>query len=309
MASTQVKESCARKTGKEEEEDARKTIAWYGRIGVALLCFSLFANASFWDSLVALAYTSMKEWHLFDGGLWIEPLCVILSFPLFIGAFNVIDCHFHSLHRYRVLGASQKPTLAPSWRRASLNPLSILKKVALYSIPVALFELLTGVLGAERLRGAPIVPPECAPSARELAFGVVAALFVYDALFSVGHFCLHRVRWLYRWHARHHRRATIQAADALELSLVEATGEVLVSIAALYLTGAHRLTRVVYDIVIVYLLVELHSGYDFPLSLGNLFPRVFLGPRQHFWHHRHGSRFFGKFFALFDHLFGTFDSD
>lgn len=51
-----------------------------------------------------------------------------------------------------------------------------------------------------------------------------------------------------------------RAFDTLRLSYTEQLLDVGCSIAALNLIGGHPLSRALFNIVIVYLLVELHSG-------------------------------------------------
>jgi hypothetical protein len=48
----------------------------------------------------------------------------------------------------------------------------------------------------------------------------------------------------------------------------------------------------VYDVVIIYLLTELHSGYDLPWSAQNVFPTVFAGSKRHTQHHLTGKGFY-----------------
>ena len=56
-----------------------------------------------------------------------------------------------------------------------------------------------------------------------------------------------------------------------------------------------------YNVIIVFLLCELHSGYDLPWQLCNLAPRgLLMGSRQHAEHHATGRGAFAKFFAFVD---------
>jgi hypothetical protein len=73
-----------------------------------------------------------------------------------------------------------------------------------------------------------------------------------------------------------------------------------------YQHQAHYLTRAIFDVIIVYLLVELHSGIDAPWMIANVIPwRIWGGSREHFHHHVDGSCSFQKFFTYADRLFGT----
>ena len=72
------------------------------------------------------------------------------------------------------------------------------------------------------------------------------------------------------------------------------------SVIAVNITRAHPLSRAVYNVVIVALLCAIHSGYDLPWDLCNLIPgNVFIGSREHVWHHETGRGRYAKFFAVF----------
>jgi hypothetical protein len=61
-------------------------------------------------------------------------------------------------------------------------------------------------------------------------------------------------------HAKHHARKTQRASEALRLSMGDEMLDVGCSIAALNVVKAHPLSRTIYNIVIVWLVIELHSG-------------------------------------------------
>jgi hypothetical protein len=61
-------------------------------------------------------------------------------------------------------------------------------------------------------------------------------------------------------HAKHHAKKVQRATEAIRLSAGDQILDVGCSIAALNIVQAHPLSRSVYNAVIVYLLIELHSG-------------------------------------------------
>jgi sterol desaturase/sphingolipid hydroxylase (fatty acid hydroxylase superfamily) len=63
-----------------------------------------------------------------------------------------------------------------------------------------------------------------------------------------------------RVHAKHHTKMVQRATEAIRLTAFEQATDVACSIAALNLVRAHPLSRTVYNIVIVWLIIELHSG-------------------------------------------------
>ena len=73
------------------------------------------------------------------------------------------------------------------------------------------------------------------------------------------------------------------------------------SVAAVNLTRAHPLSRAAYNVLIVYLLCEIHSGYDAPCQLCNVVPwRLMMGSREHVEHHATGRGAYAKFFSFLE---------
>jgi sterol desaturase/sphingolipid hydroxylase (fatty acid hydroxylase superfamily) len=88
----------------------------------------------------------------------------------------------------------------------------------------------------------------------------------------------------------------------VRLTVVEEVIDVMCSIAALRLLGAHPLSRCAYNVVITFLLVELHCGYDLPWQAQNVVPGAVVGgSRRHHLHHaRGGAGHYQKFFTYLD---------
>lgn len=61
-------------------------------------------------------------------------------------------------------------------------------------------------------------------------------------------------------HAKHHSKKVQRATEAMRLSVAEEVVDVSCSIAAVNLVQAHPLSRTIYNVVIVWLIIELHSG-------------------------------------------------
>jgi sterol desaturase/sphingolipid hydroxylase (fatty acid hydroxylase superfamily) len=61
-------------------------------------------------------------------------------------------------------------------------------------------------------------------------------------------------------HAKHHERKVQRACEAMRLTVVEEALDVAASVMAVNLTRAHPLSRTVCNVVIVWLIIELHSG-------------------------------------------------
>lgn len=150
-----------------------------------------------------------------------------------------------------------------------------------------------------------------APTTIQIMRDVTGALLLYDFLFFCGHYLLHKVPFLYRTvHKKHHTVDEVRACDQVRLSLGEEVLDVGFSIIALNALSVHPLSRSIYNIIIVFLLTELHSGFDFPWTPQNVIPfGIATGSRRHHYHHRFGHHYYQKFFFTFDRLFGFFQKD
>eukprot|EP00803_Ostreobium_quekettii_P003542 evm.model.scf_1306.1 EVM.evm.TU.scf_1306.1 scf_1306:102-4826(+) len=148
--------------------------------------------------------------------------------------------------------------------------------------------------------------PEKAPSIEKLAIDILAPLFIYDFMFFFIHVTCHKVRFLYRnIHAKHHSEKIMRAGETIRLSFFEQWADVSCSIIAVNVARCHPLSRALYNGIIVYLLTELHSGYDMPWMLQNVVPfGLWAGSRRHYVHHRDGRFYYQKFFCYLDDFFG-----
>jgi sterol desaturase/sphingolipid hydroxylase (fatty acid hydroxylase superfamily) len=145
------------------------------------------------------------------------------------------------------------------------------------------------------------------PTAFTICRDVSCGLLLYDFFFFCGHVLMHRLPFLWGIHKKHHEVLEVRAGDVVRLSLAEEVLEVLMSVVALTLLKAHPISRSIYNCIIVFLLTELHSGFDFPWSPQNVVPfGLATGSRRHHYHHRYGTHYYQKFFHSFDRLFGFF---
>ena len=147
-----------------------------------------------------------------------------------------------------------------------------------------------------------------APTVARVAQEIIGGLFLYDFFFWFGHVAFHKVvprRFYGRVHGKHHSAPDVRASDTVRLTVLEETVDVMCSIAALRLLKAHPLSRCLYNVVITFLLVELHCGYDMPWSPQNVVPgNVVAGSRRHHMHHAKSNVYFQKFFTWMDGLCG-----
>ena len=150
-----------------------------------------------------------------------------------------------------------------------------------------------------------------APNSLQIMRDVTGGLLMYDLLFFTGHLIMHKVPFLYRTlHRKHHDVQEVRAGDVVRLSVFEEVLEVGFSIVALNALGAHPLARSIYNLIIVFLLTELHCGFDFPWTPQNVVPfGLATGSRRHHYHHRIGKHYYQKFFHHVDRIFGFFQKN
>ena len=150
-----------------------------------------------------------------------------------------------------------------------------------------------------------------APTTMQILRDISCGLLLYDIFFFTGHILMHKIPFIYRSiHAKHHQEPEVRAGDVVRLSMVEEVLEVGFSIIALNLLGAHPISRSLYNLIITFLLTELHCGFDFPWTPQNVVPfGLATGSRRHHFHHRNGKHYYQKFFFHVDRLFGFFQKD
>lgn len=145
-----------------------------------------------------------------------------------------------------------------------------------------------------------------APTALGICKDVTSALLLYDLGFFVCHYLMHKIPFLYKYvHAKHHKSTEVRASDIVRLSGVEEVVDVGISILALNFLKCHPASRTIYNVIITFLLTELHCGYAFPWTPQFVVPfGLATGSKGHHYHHRIGKHYYQKFFCHVDKLFG-----
>lgn len=144
------------------------------------------------------------------------------------------------------------------------------------------------------------LPPD-APSSRRIALELTSAILIYDSLFFFFHLALHKLPILKRIHLPHHRHAEIHAQITNQLDMVERLGLVLLANFSLNVIGSHVLTRTLFVVLFVYLLMELHCGLDLEWGYEKILPKGWgAGSVKHASHHRHGNGLYEPFFCHWD---------
>mmetsp|Transcript_33551 Transcript_33551/g.73222 ORF Transcript_33551/g.73222 Transcript_33551/m.73222 type:complete len:284 (-) Transcript_33551:1977-2828(-) len=244
------------------------------------------------NAVVASIYSYMKSCWWFRHDTF-EPVLSLTCFSVFLPLWYCADCLApisKLLKPYRLQNSDDMSHWKPQGHVA--------KEFFVYLLPLAFMD------GLYPRRGAKLVDEPV--TFWWLLAEVFATLVMYDLYFFASHVLIHKVPWLYaNVHSTHHRRTVMRARETVALSIPDQVLDVLCSIAALNTVKCHPLSRVLYDIVIIFMLCELHSGYDFPWMPQNVVPYgVMAGSRRHTHHHQYHSGFYQKFFVYLDYMCG-----
>ncbi|KAL8661282.1 MAG: hypothetical protein Q9168_008402, partial [Polycauliona sp. 1 TL-2023] len=113
--------------------------------------------------------------------------------------------------------------------------------------------------------------PFAAPTSRELVLQLAASLFIYDSLFFFFHLTLHHPKFA-SIHSQHHNHREINPQITNQLDIFERLGLVLLANFSLNIIGSHVLTRTLFVLLFVWLLVDIHSGMDLPWGYDKILP-------------------------------------
>ena len=147
-------------------------------------------------------------------------------------------------------------------------------------------------------RALPVRPP----TVFQMTSHLLLSFLIYDAMFYVVHYAMHKNAYLYKYvHALHHEHAHINCRVTNQLTVTERIVLILSANQALKIVGAHPLTRMIFVPLFIAWLIDNHCGYDFPWSIDKVVPfGVVGGPRTHYEHHVNGSRCYQPFFTYID---------
>lgn len=253
----------------------------------ALVALALFREEA--DALVARAWAGLQANPLFTHDSF-EPVLSTACLHIWVALFYAIDHWVPWTRRSK----EENRTWKAGGRLWGWRP------TVFYLAPLLLMDALYPRRKLEM----------GAPTAWQVLSEVVLMLVVYDAVFFAAHWTLHRVPLLMRRvHTEHHRHTPVRASETMRMTAAELAVDVGISIFAVNVTRSHPLSRALYDVVITYLLCELHCSRDMAWMLHNVVPfGVVGGPMVHARHHASGRFHFGKFFTWTDKLARTVPS-
>lgn len=142
------------------------------------------------------------------------------------------------------------------------------------------------------------------PTLYDIISQVIINLLLYDSIYFVWHYIMHHNIYIYKHiHSYHHLYTHTTVRETIRLTTVEQLIDVFISILVLNITHTHILIRSIYNIIITYMLVELHSNTNKPYMLHNVIPyNILSGPVYHSKHHVYSNINYGKFFTHWDRL-------
>ncbi|KAJ3603683.1 hypothetical protein NHX12_028427 [Muraenolepis orangiensis] len=231
------------------------------------------------------------------GDLLASPLAPALSALLFhlvlCAPFLALDALGCVCPRVRAHTIPERPVLR-QWRE------TFWRMLGSYAVGVAPLTAALQYLRTPRL-------PWLAPTCWRLCVDVLLCLFVFDTLFFIWHFTMHRSRWLYQHvHQAHHQYHRIPIAlAAQDASAPELVSLLLLALGSSWLLGCHPLSEVAFHLLNTWLAVEDHCGYDLPWGLHRLLPRLGAGAPHHQLHHSLQKGNYAPYFTHWDRLWGT----
>lgn len=280
-----VKPSCCRSDdGMEGRPNATKsTLALRCALALALP-FAAWHSQSI-DLRVEHLWRNLRGSATFQHDSF-EPLLVTCSVAVFSVFFLLLDVYGSALHRWRI----QESDDISHWKIEGGHKFR--GEFLWYWAALGIYD----VLYPRRTL------PLAGPTFFQVVGEVLGALLVYDFLFFWVHLACHKIPFLFKnVHSKHHTKTVMRAWESWRLSFWEEAADVGCSIIALNVLKCHPLSRAIYNVVIVYLIAELHSGYDMPWMLQNVVPfGLWAGSRRHDYHHRCGKLYFQKFFTYLD---------
>lgn len=147
--------------------------------------------------------------------------------------------------------------------------------------------------------------PTHGPSWIEFVFHLAFGIFLYDFIFFWIHLLLHKSKYMFKFHRVHHEwKGLLKASETVRHGFIDAAMQVGTNIIIQNVGNKHPLTRLAHNVLIIHLLVEIHSGFDFPWFMHRICPFLFGGSIRHNIHHQRGDVYFHQFFKYLDDWFG-----
>ncbi|KAI2664597.1 Cholesterol 25-hydroxylase-like protein [Labeo rohita] len=147
--------------------------------------------------------------------------------------------------------------------------------------------------------------PERPPSSFHAFRECASCMLIFDTLFFLCHYTIHKIPWLFNnVHRIHHLNRDTFALAAQDASISELLSLQTLAFISTMLVGCHPFSEILFHLVNTWMAVEDHCGYDFPWALHRFLP-FFGGPPHHLAHHQHFKGNYAPYFRHWDYIFGT----
>eukprot|EP00042_Codosiga_hollandica_P049498 m.575798 g.575798 ORF g.575798 m.575798 type:complete len:549 (+) comp57894_c1_seq1:58-1704(+) len=200
-----------------------------------------------------------------------------------------------------IVGYSRRRARASALQWATVRNVLVLLlwNQVFYAVPAALVH--------EWIAGKRTALPVEAPTAFRLVTEVVSCFLVYDLLYYIWHTLAHRVNFIFEWiHCTHHFYPRPFCWVALHVHPVEMAVLAVLGWLPAGVLCVHPLSLWAWFALWQFLLVDAHSGYDFPWQPHNLLPGLYNGSRHHAVHFEHPDKNYSAFLSIWDRIMGTY---
>jgi sterol desaturase/sphingolipid hydroxylase (fatty acid hydroxylase superfamily) len=189
------------------------------------------------------------------------------------------------------------------WKHALVNLCFLLMTMVIHS----LFALITvGVFEWLARSQFGLLHLGAMPNWVKLVLSVMALDFVAQYLV---HYCLHHVRWMWRFHMIHHSDSKVDATTATRHHPGDYLMREIFALAIVVVMGIPVAFYIFYKIATVFFGYLTHSNIRLPLTLDRIVGLVFITPNIHKFHHHIELPWtdsnFGNVFSFWDRIFGT----
>lgn len=231
----------------------------------------------------SFASTQLAQWDM------LEAYIAGGSFAIWIIMFRLMD-QMPSLRKYRMSQKEPVGLFVPDQNNSWLPLVIYIVAIHTYHIFVTKPPISED-------------PPTLSRTAVETIFGI----FYYDFIFFWLHWAMHSFHIVgnLTGHHVHHTQNQLCASEVQHHSFVDGTLQVIVNMfvqnSSLPWYGRkHYLSRLLHNVIVTYMLTEIHAGYDGFWSMHNLLPWLVGGAKRHEMHHHNGTRYFQQFFMFLD---------
>lgn len=272
--------------------------------------------------LVDLDGWTAAAWRVLLGWPWChqamaEANVAAGSFFVWIVAFRTLDT-LPATKQFRLVPRPAQPPLTFVWNSLKAVTGGVEQGSSRLARVWASLPVYLGAIAALHSVKQPRMLDEAPPTFFRLSLEVGFGILAYDFVFYWIHLFMHIFPRLPHGHSVHHelveanvsggKVAFLEAESVVNHSLADGLMQVCVNIAVqnipLFGLPKHKLSRLLHNVLVTYLLVEAHAGLDLPWSTHRVFPEVFGGAIRHEIHHQSHRCCFHQFFTYLDDVLG-----